>query len=234
MLSEIEACLIDVMRCANIVPTNTKEEWYKELKTLGTDHCKFSFEQSDDERWVKVSFEYRCPVLTQTLRGENYRRYRVLNLNTPAVLHVSPQLQALLIFLSERIGNPRMQNNDPGFRKSAVMVFSREVLATEYKIVKQQIEDLLLKVSEETGLLQDDNLARGELVQAVDASANWREFEDGTGYWKFNFEALQCSASEKDPPEYWGQLIYAEDDYVTSTDSYPWMSVSVSESEMPF
>jgi len=127
-----------------------------------------------------------------------------------------------------------MEDDVPDFRKSVVMVFSREVIAAEYETIKQQIENLLLKVSEETGLLQDDNLARGELVQAVDAAANWQKFEDGSGYWSFASDGFKCSVLEDDPPEYWGQLDHVGDDYVTSTDDYPWMPVSVSESAIPF
>jgi hypothetical protein len=233
VLSKIEACLTDIIRCANIVPTNTEEEWYKELKTLGTGHCRFSFNQSDDERWVKVSLEYNCPLLFQRGVGQ-YRSYRVLNLNTPAILHGFPELQALLIFLSEQIPYHTMKDDDPGFRKRAIMVFSRGVLTTEYEVIKQQIEKLLLKISEETGLLQDDNLARGELVQAVSASASCKKLGDGSGHWSFDTDGFKCHVRENDPPEYWGQLNYAQDDYVTSTDDYPWMPVSVSKSEIPF
>jgi hypothetical protein len=233
VLSRIELCLTDMMRCANTVPTNTREEWYVELRTLGTDHCRFSFNQSDDERWVKVSFEYSCPILAQ--RGvRDYRRYRVLNLNSPAILHSFPALQSLLIFLSERIPYPGMKDGVPGFRKSVGMVFSRAVIAEEHDTVKRQIEHALLRISEETALLEDDNLARGEIVQGVDATANRRGGNEESGFWVFDYRGLKCSVAEDDPPEYWGQLDYLSDDYVTSTDNYPWMPVTVSASEIPF
>ena len=233
VLSRIELCLTDMMRCANTVPTNTLDEWYLELATLGTDHCRFSFKQSDDEQWVKVSFEYDCPILAEK-GSENYRRYRVLSLNSPAILHSCPALQGLLIFLSERIPWPGMKDGVPGFRKSVAMVFSRAVIAQDHIRVKRQIEHTLLTVSEETALLLDDSLARGEIVQAVDANASRRGRNGESGYWGFDTQGLKCSVAEDDPPEYWGQLKNVSDDYVTSTDSYPWMPVTVSREEIPF
>ena len=234
VLLKVESSLVDMMRCANIVPTNTQEEWYKQLKTLGTEQCRFFFNQSDDEKWIKVSFEHSCSVLNQEY-GHCYRRYRVLNLNTSAILHCFPQLQVVLISLSEEIQHFQMRKDEtPNFRKSIAMIFSRETLSVEYKIIKQQIGDLLLKLSEETSLLQDDHLARGELIQATDVTVSWKEYTDKSGYWSSDLTGLRCNAREDSPPEYWGQLSYVADDYVTSTESYPWMPVSVSEVELPF
>jgi hypothetical protein len=54
------------------------------------------------------------------------------------------------------------------------------------------------------------------------------------GWWSFDHESLLCEVSEDDPFEYWGRLGYIEKDYVTSTEDYPWMSVNVSKSDIPF
>ncbi|MCB9420577.1 MAG: hypothetical protein H6667_12280 [Ardenticatenaceae bacterium] len=233
VMSKIETRLIDIMGCANIVPTNTKDAWYRELKTLGSDHCLFSFHQSDDEVWIRISFEYSCPIL-HTKTGRGYRRYRVLNINTPAILHSFSELNSLLIFMYEQVEFPEMIDDSPKFKKSAEMVFSRAILTTEYKNLKVQLENLLLLIAEETGLIQDDNLARGEIIQAVDTGADLKDYGEGHKYWHFSYNNLRCRTTESDPPEYWGELSYSSEDYITSTNIYPWMPVDVSEDEIPF
>jgi hypothetical protein len=228
VLSKIESCLVDMMECANVVPTNTNDHWYEQLKALGTDYCSLSFNQSKDGKWIKVSFTYNCRVLSQRGGAKN-KWYRVLNINTPAILHLFPELQALLVFLSEEKVYPRMQENEPEFRKRIIMVFSRDVLANEYESLRQCIHQLLDIISSETLLLQEDNLARGELVQAVTSSAIWRErAESRQGYWSFKYVNLTCDVQEHDPPEYWGPTGYIDPDYITSTNAYPWMPVAVS------
>jgi hypothetical protein len=47
-LSIIEKGLTDFILCSDIVPTNTDEDWYKELITLGVEEVTLSFKQSKD------------------------------------------------------------------------------------------------------------------------------------------------------------------------------------------
>ena len=42
----IEEGLTDFILCSDIVPTNTEEDWYKELITLGVEEVKLSFKQN--------------------------------------------------------------------------------------------------------------------------------------------------------------------------------------------
>ena len=234
VLSNIEACLVDMMSCANTVPTNTSDDWYKELKTLGTDHCTLSFNQSNDEKWIMITFLYNCPVIGG--RGSrHYRTNRVLSIKTSSILQLFPILQGSLVFLAEELRRPIMKENGPQCGKQFKMLFSRELLNRKYKDVKTEIENVLFKISEETNLLEDDNLARGELVQGVTIRSQWKKYEDkDTGWWSFDYESLRCEVNEDDPPEYWGRIGYIEKDYVTSTEAYPWMPVSVSKSDIPF
>ena len=231
VLSMVETCIIQLMRCSDVVPTNTQDDWYKGLKLLGTDYSRLLFNQSDDGNWIKVSFVYNCPILDHS-GYEFHRRYRALNLNTPAILQNFPRLQALLILLSENTSYPFVKIEDtPDFQKSIIMVFRRDVISAEYATIKQQIDNVLMKVAEETRLLQGDNLARGKLVHAVDIIADKKRSGD---YWTFDVDGFICRANENDPPEYWGQLNYVADNYITSTDQYPWMPVNVSEQIIPF
>jgi len=229
IMPRIETCLVDMMRCANVVPTNTKDEWYMQLRTLGTDNCEISLTQSDDEKWVQVALRYKCPILSS--RGTNADKwYRVLTINTSSILRAYPDLLSFVIYLSESVKFPQMEDNVASFRKSVVFLFSREVLNAEFEKIKQQLESLLGIISEETGLLKEDNLARGELVIGVDARANLTSER----YWQFSYNNLKCVIKENDPPEYWGEVNFVTTDYVTSTSTYPWMSTDISEEEFPF
>ena len=234
VLSNIEVCLADMMRCNNVVPTNTKDEWYKELKKLGTDHCTLSFNQSNDEKWNMISLHYSCPVIVSS-GSRHYRSYRVLTIKSPAILAHFPVLRRNLVFLAENVNRPSMKENGPQFGKKVVMLFSREALSRNYKDVKTDLEQILFKISEESSLLEDDNLARGDLVYGANARAEWKKHDNkDSGWWYFNFENLKCDVSDDDPPEYWGRIGYIEEHYVTDTFDYPWMPVSVSEPEIPF
>jgi len=230
VMLRVESSLTDLMRCPSVVPTNTQDEWYKQLRTLGTDICSMSFHQSESAFWVKVTFEYRCPILSPSHR-KTMRRYRVLNIDTAAILPLYPDLANTVIYLSEQLPYTSMTDDDvPKFQKDISMVFSRDILISKSEQIKSEFEKFLLKISEETGLLQEDNLARGDLVHAVNVTARWNQHEGKqTGNWSFEKQNLIREVRENDPPEYWGALRYVEDNYVTSTDDYPWMPVSVCE-----
>lgn len=229
VLSNIESCLTDMIRCPNVVPTNTNEDWYKELKTLGTDNCILSFKQSNDEKWIKISFSYNCPVLSGR-KSRTLGTYRVLSIKSSSILSLFPILKCSLVFLGESVNHPRMKEEGPEFGKQIIMLFSREALNKNCMDIKNEMEKILLKISEETGLLKDDNLARGDLIQGVTLRAQWKKYEeDDSGWWSFDSQTLHCDASEEDPPEYWGKIGFIENDYVTSTEVYPWMPVSVSK-----
>lgn len=60
VLAKIEESIFEMTSCKNIVPTNTVDDWYKDLKTIGTENCILSFNQSSDEQWVKIKLEYNC------------------------------------------------------------------------------------------------------------------------------------------------------------------------------
>jgi hypothetical protein len=230
VLSIVETCLIDLIRCANTVSTNTEEDWFINLKTLGTEYCRFSFNQSEDEKWVKVSFIYTGSVLGSYHSSYGGgRRYRALNLITPKILLIFPQLQALLTYLSEDIIYPNTTGNVTAFLKPIHMVFSRKVISQEFDNIKKQIETLLLQISEETSMLLNDNLARGILIQSVDTLAKYRNYQDGTGFWDFKTSNFINLIKENDPSEYWGLLGYGIDNYISSTHEFPWMPINISE-----
>ncbi|MBK8906188.1 MAG: hypothetical protein IPM53_33730 [Anaerolineaceae bacterium] len=234
VLSRIEVLMVDIMRCSNIVPTNTREAWYVDLRSMGNEHCALSFLQSDDESWVRIVCEYDCPVLGTS----GYRRnpiYRVLNLVTPTILKKFPVLQSHIIILYESVKYRTTDDNSTHqFGKTISMLFNRAILNTEHNAIKEALESVLAMILEETKLVQEDNLARGELIQGVDVTARWHEYRNSDGFWSVNSNSLNCNVSEDAPVEYWGAMSYAEDDYLTATTKYPWMPVEVAQDDIPF
>ncbi|RQR78700.1 hypothetical protein DIE12_03330 [Burkholderia sp. Bp9015] len=93
---------------------------------------------------------------------------------------------------------------------------------------------MALKVEAETELIQQDGLARGDLVEAKNISAVLRDSTSGNSYWSFNTESLTASVVDIDEVEYWGQRSHYTTDFISSTSRYPWMPSSVSEEEIPF
>jgi hypothetical protein len=230
VLGKIEPCLIDIMRCANVVPTNTQDDWYKQLKTLGTENCQLSFRQSDDENWIRLTLDYKCSIIKQSgLR--RIRRYRALQINTPAILHLLPELKGLVAYLSESVSYPNMTEAELVINKSVIFLFNKVILSQKHKVLKEQMEMLLRHITEESELLKEDNLARGNIIRAVDVSARFiKKEEDDDGRWTYTYDQLFCDVKDSDPPEYWGRIGVVDSDYVTSTNDYPWMPVSVSTS----
>lgn len=230
ILTKVESSLVDIMKCSNVVPTNTNEHWYSELRSLGTELCTLSFNQSNDEKWIKLSFNYPCPVI-KSEGGNSHRRLRVLSLNTPAILNHYPTLQArtIIVFEEADYGYVVRTGGEVKFSKTVHLITSRATLEEHYAMLKIDIEGMLLQVLEETSLIMNDNLARGKLIQAVDVMADQRET-----YWIYKISQLNQAVSATTSPEYWGQYISPDDDFITSTGRYPWMPVDISEGDIPF
>lgn len=235
VLLGIEQFLNQVLNQSDVIPTNTPDDWYKNLKTLGTDQCAFSFQQSADEHWARISMKYACPVIKKDARWQAHTRYTVLTIRSSAILTRYPEIAKDVCYLSESVSNPRMlKDQDAEFAKILSFVFSRSMLVAQHESLKKSMEDLLLTISKETELIQQDHLARGELVHSVPASASLRKEEQGSR-WEWYVQRLHTPVIESDLPEYWGSLrFYGWGDFIAATDKYPWMPEAVSEEDLPF
>lgn len=234
VLIPIEKCITEMIECKNIVPTNTSEEWYRELKTLGTDNCTLSFSQSNEEEWVTMNLQYNCPIILKKQFGGGFVRYRVLNVKSSAILKEFPDLVKFITFLSEDMNYPEM-NKDlvADFSKDLKFVFSRKILQARHKEIKVLIEKMLLIMSEETQFIKEDNLAKGKIVYAVITFAEYKKSEQ-YNYWNFNTRNFSCAVSENDPPEYWGDFDVYTRNFISNTHKYPWMPIEVSAIKSPF
>jgi len=235
VLLGIEKFLEQVLFQSDIVPTNTPDDWYKNLKTLGTDQCAFTFQQSADEQWVRVSMQYACPIIKKEPLWQDYFRFTVLTLHSSAVLKKYPEIAKDVCSLSETTGYPQMlENYDARCSKTLSLVLSRSMLSSQHVNLKKALEKLLLAIAKETELIQKDNLARGQLVHSAIVSASLKT-ENDKSRWQWFYQNLRTPVVENDPPEYWGNFSLSRwEDFIAGTDEYPWMPESVSENELPF
>jgi len=233
MLSEVERTLIEIIQCPQGVPTNTTEDWYTQLRTLGTDQVTMNFLQSKDERWVKITLRYGITHLSGAPnRDRSFQRYRITDLDTPAILLTQDTLRNYVLFVTERLPVLRVSEElIPVGHKEIGLTFSRRNLAEKYADIKESLERVLAQISEETALLREDQLARGRLVQGAIIVA--RATDGELPQWRVNTAPLRSQSPDEELPEYWGRII-ANSDFISATEDYPWMPVKVSEEETPF
>ena len=161
--------------------------------------------------------------------------YTVLTIKSSGVLTQCPEIAKDVCYLSERITYPKMlEDQDAEFKKTVSLVLSRSMLGSQHKNLKASLEKLLLTIAKETELIQQDNLARGELIHSAAVNASLRKKEEPC-QWQWYYQKLHTPVEENDPPEYWGNLnFYGWEDFVAATDKYPWMPESVCVAEPPF
>ncbi len=234
LLIEIENCLVQLTSISDVVPTNSEDAWYKELKPIGNDHWRTHLLSSRDQQWIRAHLTYTIPILHKN-GPPKYLNYRVGTLRTSQILRLHPEIRETCIYLSESAVYPRMIDNETlQATKTISIVFSKFTLESNLSKIETALKALALKVEAETELIQQDALARGDLVEAKNISAYLREGASGYTYWDFNTESLTTSVADIDEVEYWGQRSHYTTDFISSTSHYPWMPSSVSEEEIPF
>lgn len=235
VLLAVEKCISEMITCKNVVPTNTEEQWYKELSTVGNDHCTLSFSQSADEKWVRITMKYNCPILSAHPFKDRFVAYRVLNLVSSSVLKHHTILAKYLTCLSERTHYPSMDKEfSANFHKEIILLFDRRMLSEHHSELKAEIETLLSQILRETALIKEDNLAKGKLIESVFTSAHSKKAPSGKVHWSFDIRPFICDVKEEDPPEFWGDFPTFVKDFVAGTHKYPWMPAPVSNEEFPF
>ena len=122
----------------------------------------------------------------------------------------------------------------PNVSKQLSLIFSKNAILEHHQEIADQIRDVLVKIETETELVQQDNLARGELIELAGISASLQKGEKSE-WWSTNTDNLKCRFGEYDPPEYWGNIGLFESDFIAGSIRYPWMPSDISkEDEVPF
>ena len=230
-LSLIEKTIRDYISCPDIVPTNTDEDWYKELITLGIPEIEISFKQSKNGEWIKIFMVFRPPKLNEENSWIGYSIIRTVNLKTDNLLLNYPSFSKYIISCTERIPSCFVESPQNGkIEKIVSLTFSRKTLFGNYSKIKTEFEKILLEITKELALIKQDNLARGKLIEVVDCY-----FEKTEKYYSLNAHQFDTELTEDTPVEFWGALNYASRDFMTDTDKYPWMPVDISEDkDLPF
>lgn len=229
-LSEIENTLVDLISCSHIVPTNTDEQWYKELISLRTNECKFTFRQSIDEKWVKLILWFYCPIITKSNTEDDFLS-NIFNLKTDNLLNCFPKLTSLTLCVTESEPIEHYQANEEMQPiKSIRFTFSKECLRKNFKEIKYEFEQIIFEISNEVALIKEDNLARGRVIESKQifvAEENGKYFIEGDNF--------ITKMDKNTPVEFWGTLNFVHDNFISGTERYPWMPVNVSEmDELPF
>jgi hypothetical protein len=234
LLVEVEKCLLQLTAISDVVPTNSSADWYKELKSIGSETLRTHLFSSPNEEWIRLELEFQIPVLKKTIYGQDYIAYRVGSLRTQQVLRRYDGLRNLCIYISEAPMYGSVAQ-DGGLRatKNISVVFARRSLEAGIADVISTVKDIAIKSEQEASLLQQDNLARGELVEPVSASASLRDSGE-RNYWSASLEALSTNPSEIEFVEYWGRRWHFTTDFISSVSHYPWMPSTISTEELPF
>jgi len=235
MLTNVEAMLQEMLSCRHRVPSNSTEPWYAELRTLGGQRCRVTFENSENGDWVRISVGYESPVLNKHLSSTmTYARFRLLTLNPPAIIRRFEIIRGHSTCVTESVISSMSASNDVSFAKKVRFTFSRAVLNEFTVEIKGALVELIETIDSESDLIMEDNLATGEIVQAVTTSARKREAEDYS-FWSFDESKIAFPVSSDHPPEYWGEMSGQVGDFISDTDSYPWMPVRISSNDdLPF
>lgn len=234
VLTRIEISISEMTRCRDIVPTNTNDDWYKELRTIRTEHFELSFNQSVDKQWVKITLEFKCPILYKKIyRSGQSKVVRVLNVISSSILKRHPILKKNVIYISEDVPYlVQQKDSEEEITKRVQFMLSRNTLINQYKDIKDEFENIGSEISKEIDLIKGDNLARGEMVEIARLEADLcnviGEKEANGEFYFYNEKGLRTSIKDDDPSEYWGDFDFFDLDFISGTNIYPWMPVSIS------
>jgi len=227
VLLGIEDYLSNLTQCNDVVPSNSSDDWYKTLSTIGSEYSTLQLEQSANEEWVEVNLRFTPSVIKQTL-SNGWLDARVIRLDTSNILPLLPRLTENVVYLTESLTR---SIKDDKFQYSKLLSFTltRKSLNDSGIEVAQSFSELVLKISKELELLTQDDLARGELLSAVAIFGYWQPQQDNhQGFWQFSVSKLESPPREDDPPEYWGDLGWLGAEFITKRDKYPWMPSAIS------
>jgi len=232
-LMAIEECLLAMTSTFNVVPTNTSENWYKNLSTLGNQSTKITIYQSKNLDWIRILLSFTSRILNME-RFNDFISYQILNLLSPQVINKYLSISKYCTYLSETIPAVYMKDDwRPDFRKEVSLVFWRQSLVDNYKIIHKDLIDFLAKLTEEEELVGQDHLAKGEFVESVNTYASLTGEEEHK-YWNISTWALRCPFEKNYPAEYWGDIAFYSRDFIAGSMQYPWMPSNISKPEPLF
>ena len=225
-LSEVEKTIVDLINCVDTVPTNTEDTWYKETVTIGTELCTLKFKQSQNEEWVRIILLFNCSNNSGQKYGVGYT-FKTFNIKVNNLLNEYRELSKLAICITEN--NPYLYTKTPEtsiISKEIKFTFSKECVDKFYPVLKAEFEKVVLQISNEFTLIKEDNLARGKIVESFTCSFTKNRDSE---FFELKNERFYTTPTQFTPVEFWGTLNHASRNFITATDTYPWMPVVISE-----
>lgn len=234
-LVNIEKHISQLTLCQDIVPTNTIDEWYSQLRIIGNEYLKLRFQQSMDKQWIKIDIDFDPPVLESTKIYSSRYTFRTLRLNTTSLLTEFSEFNKYVVIAYENIPYLSFDIEKPSFPKSISFILSRRCLQKSIVEIKKELETMITKITEEVDLIKEDTLARGTIIEGVVIGAVLRE-SGASKYWSCDKEKLKTQESESSLSEYWGNLSSLGSNFISDAETFPWMRTKISDdkSALPF
>jgi hypothetical protein len=235
----IEECLADLIGTQNIVPTNNSEDWYVNLSKLKAKRCGLAFHQSGREDWIRLLLTFKAEIVTQQAYGDDWWSYKLLSVVTPSIPKNYSNVRKFCTYVGEYVPyatTPVGSTDHPDYSKHISIVFKRSILVSNFQDIQADMTAILAKIDEEGDLLQQDHLARGQLVETQHASRNLKTTEKGQRWWD-STSNLERPFREDDPTEYWGDITtgpFTSSDFITAAAQYPWMTTRVAQVVTPW
>lgn len=227
----VEECLSEMTQTYNVVPTNTRDDWYKNSITLGTELCEIEIYQSNNEEWIRLQITFKSKILRREEWWAGYFSYYVPKLITPAIINLYENIRKFVTYVTEYIPYaPMTEDQMPEFSKRISFLFRKDVLSINSAKISKHMQDMLVKIKEEVALVEQDNLARGDLIKTERTNAILTESGDKKE-WVTHSGSLGCPFREDDPAEYWADVGLYEADFVAGINKYPWMPSNISGKE---
>lgn len=227
----VEECLSEMIQTYNVVPTNTEDKWYKDLKTSGTELCEIQIYQSNNEEWIRLEITFISSILNVVQWWEEYFSYTVTNLVTPAIIRLFENIRKYVTYVVEYVPYAKLDKERiPSFKKSISLVFRRDVLIDNSGSITNDIKAILLKIQKEVALVGKDNLAKGELIESARTAVTFDESGEEPR-WVTESHNLKYPFRENDPAEYWADVGLYQRDFIAGTIKYPWMPSTIADQE---
>jgi len=227
----VEESLSEMTQTYNVVPTNTEEEWYKALVVLGTELCEIQVFQSNNEEWVRLQITFKSSVLSANRWWAEHYAYTVTNIATPSIIRLYDNLRKYVTYVNEYLPYAQLdEDNNPDYKKQISFIFRKDVLVGNSTEIFKDIKNILLKIQEEVALLEQDNLAKGGLIESARTAVTLNKTGENHT-WVAENEALKCPFKEDDPAEYWADVGIYQSDFIAGAIKYPWMPSDISDQE---
>lgn len=228
----VEDCLANLFSQNIRVPTNSDEEWYKLLSTIGTEHTSSYLYHSENESWIKSQIQFKMPILGKNKIDDTFYTYNICTAVTPNILVEKPELTKFLTYIFESVTYPSIDEDwNITIVKNLNFVFNKHVLTSETDTIAAALRDIASIITEECELLLNDNLARGKIIKNGSVTAWFYKPENEQGRINFQYNSLSEPYKSEHPNEYWGQQIPNRGDVVAGSIRYPWMPDDISIEE---